>query len=566
LIYALLAAVIGVWTVAVPAIYYRQVWHMLAGSRWDAWAAAMTQLGPALPFWGQAVQQAASGVGGALLLLVTATVLGLGISHVLRWSYNSWMERLPFAASLGIGAFACIGLALAVIGWYRQYVLVSLVLLVGVMAALRDRDSTQRTIRPQAPHGMTRLWMACTALGLGFGFVAAFAPWSRHEALLSTLAYPQRYLATGLLVAAPQEPGALYPTLTNVWFGYGLALASPSAVILLNGGFLLLAAVLTFALAQRYAPAASPWLAVALAVTAPTTIWMVSTANTDLALMLFVMLASYALLRYGETLRAQWLLLAGANLGWALGITHLGLSALALLCTWLVLLLARQRTGWRKAIKAGCVLGCISVLVALPWHLHCCLPTGTSWLQLWPAVSGAAAGGWALASETGLHASLNSLWHPPALLDILSLPWDATMLAYRYGGALGLLLLALLPLVLLRRLPGALPWLLGLAAAWLLLWPAPVANYELPRVMPILPILAVLAAAAFARGAALARMTMGRRGPALAALVLAGLMIVSVPPFALLSAGELAGWGKWLSMDRQALPVEVVKAAQAPRN
>ncbi len=130
-----------------------------------------------------------------------------------------------------------------------------------------------------------------------------------------------------------------------------------TAAILLHLGYLLLAAVLTYEFARRYTPGAAPWLAVALLVTMPTVIWLGSTANTDLAIMLFVALALYALLRYVDTSRRQWLLLAALNLGFALSTKHLALFALALFCPGLLLALRSRGAGWRQAFLAALVLG-----------------------------------------------------------------------------------------------------------------------------------------------------------------------------------------------------------------
>ena len=69
-------------------------------------ASAGTHIDPALPFLGLAMRREVAGVGGAILLLIAASALGLGISQALGWRYDTWRERLPFAASLGIGVFA----------------------------------------------------------------------------------------------------------------------------------------------------------------------------------------------------------------------------------------------------------------------------------------------------------------------------------------------------------------------------------------------------------------------------------------------------------------------------
>ena len=296
-------------------------------------ASARAHIDPALPFLGPAMRREVAGVGGAILLLVAASALGLGISQALGWRYDSWRERLPFAASLGIGAFAYLGLALAMAGLYRPAVLrlvVALVLLAAALAVARAamEAAACNCLRHTCRAAQTRIWIACAALAVLCAGVAALAPESQFDALWYHLAYPQRFLEAGRLVDLPSDFVSLYPMTTELWFGYGLALGGATAATLLHFACLLLVAITTYELARRFARGASPWLAVALLVTIPTVIWEASTAYIDLALMLFVTLALYALLRYVESSRRQWLLLAALNLGFALASKHLALFAL----------------------------------------------------------------------------------------------------------------------------------------------------------------------------------------------------------------------------------------------
>ena len=317
------------------------------------------------------------------------------------------------------------------------------------------------------PRNTTLLWIACAGLALFCAGVAALAPETQYDALWYHLTYPQRYLQAGYLVDIPADFVSLYPMTTELWYGYGLALGGATAAILLHLGYLPLAAVLTYEFARRYTPGATPWLAVALLVTMPTVIWLGSTANTDLAIMLFVALALYALLRYVDTSRRQWLLLAALNLGFALSTKHLALFALALFCPGLLLVLRSRGAGWRHAFLAALALGVLSLLVALPWYLRSYLATGNPVFETMYTIFGAPPARWNALTQAGQQDFLHQFGRPRTLANLLTLPWHMTIHAAGYGGTLGPLFLILLPMLILRRLRGVWPWLAALVVLWL---------------------------------------------------------------------------------------------------
>lgn len=618
----LLAALALAWAVLVLASYYQQLWRLLLGSGWGAlvrftgllpclgaillllaasvatalsmgrrrgqrssgrreWlstfalfalgglvylgltlASAKAHIDPTLPFLGLAMRREVAGVGGAILLLIAASALGLGMSQALGWRYDTWRERLPFAASLGIGAFAYLGLALAMAGLYRPAVLrlvVGMVLLGAAIAvAIRGGGRGLQLPTPHLPRGTARIWIACVALAVLCAGVAALAPESQFDALWYHLAYPQRFLEAGRLVDLPSDYVSLYPMTTELWFGYGLAFGGATAAILLHFACLLLVAIATYELARRFARSASPWLAVALLVTIPTVIWEGSTAYIDLALMLYVTLALYALLRYVESSRRQWLLLAALNLGFALASKHLALFALALFCTGLTLALRLQRIRWRTTLMAVLVLMSLSLLLALPWYLRSYLASGNPVFETLYAVFGAPPERWNMETEAGLQRFLAEFGRPRTVPNLLTLPWHMTIHAADYGGTLGPLFLVLLPLLALRRMRGVLPWLVAFVGLFVVLWALPLSSFQMRHLMPIVPALAVLGASAFGRAAALARATAGRRVPTLLSAGLAVLLVLNLPPFTFLHEVDREGWNGWLTSVLHVVPLGVV--------
>lgn len=297
-------------------------------------------------------------------------------------------------------------------------------------------------------------------------------------------------------------------------------------------------------------------------VTMPTVIWLGSTANTDLAIMLFVALALYALLRYVDTGRRQWLLLAAINLGFALSTQHLALFALALFCPGLLLALRSRGAAWRHAFLAALVLGSLSLLVALPWYLRSYLVTGNPVFETMNTIFGAPPERWNALVQAEQQRFLNHFGRSRTLANLLLLPWNMTVHA-AYGGTLGPLFLILVPMLVLRRLRGLWPWLAACVVLWLLLWSSPVISFEMRQLMPIAPALAVLAAFAYVRVAALARQVAGRSAPALFACGLAVLMVLNLPPFTPLHEVDRINWDGWLSSVLYRLPWSVVAGGQS---
>lgn len=631
------------WAVAVLAVYYRQLWRLLLGSNWQtlgveviparafiagvlfllaAFAAflllALHRPGPrlgrretfalvgllmlglglygivnllaaevgivrTLPYAGAALRRELTGSGSALLLVLAAIALGLGISRVAGWRYANWRECIPFAAALGMGSLAYGGLALALAGLYRPWVLqavVALVLLGAILAVLlRYRGGWRNGAGPlatlPAPQGAARIWVACTALALLCAGIAALAPESEYDALWYHLSYPQRYLAAGHLVDITHDFVSLYPMTAELWFGYGLALGGAPAAVLLHFACLPLIALLTYELAHRYAPTASPWLAVAITVTAPTLLWEATTANTDLVVMLFMLLALYALLRclaLGE-LRGvapagaaglnRWLLLAAVNLGFALAVKHSALFALAILCPMLLLARLQQRAGWRKALAAALLLGVVSLLIAMPWYVRSYLATGNPVFERLYGVFGAPPERWNAVMEQGVNGFLGHFGRPRTLLNLLTLPWDMTIHATRYGGSLGPLLLILLPTLWLRRLRGVMGWLIAFAGLFTLLWASPVASFQVRHLLPVVPVLAVLAASAFGRATALGRAVGQRHAPAVLVASLGALLVLNLPPFTFLHEVDRVAWDGWIVEVLHTLPLPVVIGSES---
>lgn len=570
----LLAGVVLGWSLLVLAIYYYPtLWQPLLRGEWQQTFQAIEGSGffhlkpGAMLYWSEAAARAVSGVGGAIFLLASAAALGWLISQAARWRFDNRLEAGPFVVALGIGGLAYIGLALALVGLYRAEVLWSvagLSLAGGLVVFLRAR----RRPRPQwhRPLRLTWLWIGCASLAVLMTFVAALAPQWEYDGVWYHLYFPRLYLEQGHLVDLVDEFPSLFPMTWELWFGYGLAVGGQTAATLLHFVCLVLLAMMTYELTRRYLPAVSPWLAVALFVSAPLVMWTASTAYIDLAGTLYIILALYATLRYTDGRLRQWLWLAAVNLGLALAIKHVALLVAPLLGGGLTLLLwlearrlpmpVSQRL-W-QAVSPALLLGTVSLLIALPWYWRSWAASGDPLFPMLFSLVGAPAERWDALSHAGLMSFEELFGRPRTFWNQLTLPWHVTMHAAAYDGSLGPLFLVLLPLLILRPKGRVIWWLLAFVLAYMAAWASPLGEFELRWLIPVVPLFGVLGAAAFTRLAALVWLVAGRWAVWTLSGGLAFLLLLNLPPFTPFHQRDLKGWDGWLNNTLHGLPLRVV--------
>ncbi len=553
------------WVGLIIAIYYKQIWDLFSGSQWEP----PFELGdPTLPYLGQALSGIVRSGAGASLMLVSAISSGCFISWLTGWHYANRREGLIFTAALGIGSYIYSGIALVFFGLYRLPLLRVLLVLpivaaVGWWLAYGKYDYPIRlpALRWSRPRfNRNWLWIGCASLAVLFAFIKALAPEQESDALLYHLAYPRRYLEVGNLVDLPWDFTSLYPMTWELWFGFGLALTGQTTATLMHFACLPMTGLIVYEMTRRYLPNTSPWLATALFVSVPTVMWEAGTSNIDLALTFHVTLLIYALLRYTETSKrsSQWLWLATFNLGMALATKHLALLVLALVIPGLLLYLWRLERNWRKALLPVVVMSSVALLFPLPWYIRNYIAAGNPLFPDFYSLFGAPALRWDAQTERGLRNFFAHFGRERTFFNLLTLPWDMSIHATLYNGALGPLFLMLLPVLTLRRWVGVLPWFVAFVVGFIAFWASPISSFQMRFIMPITPILAILAALAFTRLTALARRTAGRNGVKLLAGGLTVLLVLNLPPFMALQETDRKEWSGWLTSVIRTVPIGVV--------
>jgi len=587
--YQRLAVLCLVWAAAVLMFYYARFGELFAfdPKAWEEMGHSLAAVpalwlpltaGPSawgLPAFGDAFWRASAAVFGSAAVLCAAQVLGVAVCRLFRWHPDDWREGVLYQTAAGLGVLAYVSLGLALLGLYNRttirILLITLLLGGGLVFYLYTErfrwfivgisPGSRLVARSRAADGV---WKAIALAAILIALVGALAPEKEYDALWYHLGFPKLWLGQGRLADLPAEYISLYPMTWEMIFGLGLASGGTIAAKLLHFACLPLTGLLTYQLTLRFFPRASPWLAVAFFVTIPTVLWEATTAYNDLALTLHVGLTVYALLRYVEDRRWQWLLLAALNLGLALATKHLAFLVLVLatgglaLRLWLV-----ERHLWRAVLPA-LLLGLLALVLALPWYIRSWMATGNPVFPELFGIFGAPPERWDVLTQEELSRFLANFGRPRTTLNLLTLPWDITVHGARYGGALGPMFLVLLPLLaLLRRRSRATVWLAAFALLYLALWASPVSSFQMRFLIPITSLFAVLAAEACDRISLVLRTGVIKFArPALHGCV-AMLLLLNLPPFTSLHEADRVVWEGWLTHVIHRVPIGVVIGSES---
>ena len=553
------------WAGTVLGHYYAQLGHLQDG--FTPLLVPLWSGDPWLYYLSEAFPRGVSGVVGAGVLLLAATLVGVGLCRRLHWQFQSRPEAFAIAPMLGILIFGLLGLALALGGWYRSGPLQWVVCIgagIGLWLARAGRNPVvvHGTGRGGRRHGDGE-WKGLAMLFGACAFLAALAPQWEYDAVWYHLYFPRLFLEQGRLVDVPTEYVSLYPMTWSLWYGYGLAFGGQAAATLLHWACLPLTASLVYAIVRRDVPQASAWMAVALFAATPIVLWEASVAYLDLAMAWLATIAVFALLRCRQTSSRQWFWVGALSLGLAAASKHLALLFIALAgiamgwCVW-----QRDRR-FLRALRAAVGFAAVALLVTSPWYLRSWLATGNPVFPELTSVFGSLSDRWGPRTETGLARFMTQFGHGRSAMDLLRLPWNMTVHAVRYAGTVGPLFLVLLPLVALRRLRAVTGALLLAAASYFILWASPISSFQMRWLVPLIPLAAVLAALSVSRLQALGRATAGRLGTGIISAGLFAALLLQLPWCTPMHERDRSGWNGWLTHTLRGLPLAVVLGGES---
>jgi hypothetical protein len=322
-------------------------------------------------------------LGTALGRLIAVTLLvvaagGLGR----RLLPMAALDTMPLAclalqAALGLGLLGLGVLALGVLGGLRPWVgWLSLALLLFWLrrSALAWLDQWRGLDQAWRPAGRLGNFLAvCIALVLAFTLLSALSPPVRFDALTYHLVLPRLYLGAGRFYDVPQNIFWGMPQAAEMLYTWALALAGDPAAPVLGWAFgvLALAGLLGFGL-QKF-DAETAWVGAAALVSGFTLASALSWGYADWLVMLFGVAWLIVLEAWVSDRRPQYLILAGALAGLAIGAKYT--AGILLLCGAVVLVFYSRQSA-RLALMNLLRYGLAAGLAAAPWLVKNLLTTG----------------------------------------------------------------------------------------------------------------------------------------------------------------------------------------------
>lgn len=577
------------WAIFIVANYYTQLWSFgSAGVKeWfhanysllslrDLWLLVNDLLkGRTWPAAGEAAYRALAAVVGAAAVLASAHVLGRAVLSALGLGTISGNERFLYRVAGGLGCLSFLLLGLSAAGRYTVEVVRWMLatgffawltlLVIDWVSKMRAAGPPPRSLFPKQKPVEDLIGKTLVILCSVVALICALAPEVEYDALWYHIGLPKLWLNEGRIVDLPFEYVSLYPMAWELLFGAAMTVGGSVAAKLLHFTCMLLTAALIHQICRRYFPQRSPWLAAAFFTTIPTVMWEASTAYVDLALTLHLGLTLYALLRYLDHAKMAWLLMAGLQLGLSLATKHLAMFAAVILTTGLFFVLWRRGLKPTRAWMPPAAVGLLSLIPALPWYLRSWQATGNPVFPFFFKLFGGPTERWDHVTQHGLNQFLDRFGPGDNLVQMLTIPYDLTVHASRYGGALGPVFLLLLPALLFLRRPNS--WTVTALTCFILfyfaLWASPLSSFQMRFLLPITPLAALLSVEAYSR--LMSRLPpLAVRTRAAATALVALVLMLNLPPFTSLHENERVNWDGWLTHVIHRVPFDVVlgKVAQ----
>jgi hypothetical protein len=213
--------------------------------------------------------------------------------------------------------------------------------------------------------GATLALGATAALFVATAVVLSFVPPVARDELTHHLAVPALFVRAGRMVEIPFADQAFYPMLVTLLYTPLVAHSCESAAKLLHLAHALGASALVCLYLRTHAAARFAVLGGVLLLTTPTVILLGSRAYVDLGLLFYAAVGFVAVLRWGESGRARYLVIAGLGAGCAATVKYNGVLLVPLLAAASVLLREERRAA--VALRAAVTVGLLALVPLLPW-------------------------------------------------------------------------------------------------------------------------------------------------------------------------------------------------------
>jgi hypothetical protein len=458
--------------------------------------------------------ESAAGLIAAALVVVAWYGVGALLVRLLEGRWCAATPRaVATACAFGAAIWSVAWFFLGLVGAYRTAP-AFIALLVGValaaLAMTRMRGGSRNTPAPRGASSSAYVPWTLIAIAVLTAGVGALAPPTAKDTLQYHLALPRAFVTEGRLTVVSGNIWGYLPLgveINGVWAMLVGRVVNERVGEAAFGAttFAFLPLLLAFVYgwtAERGAGRAWAVTAAAVVATVPVVVEVAASGYVDLALALYVAIATHAVARWWDTRDSRALLVLGIALGSALSVKLTALFPFVLLG--LMALVGAQRAGRGPGVVVAAVAG--GTLVAAPWYLRTWWLTGSPlfpyYLDIWPGQ----APGWDAARSAMIRAFNLSYGGDKDVLGVLVLPLRLSLMSQHevpafYESVLGVTLLVAAPMVawaLWRRRLAADAVLAAVVAAMLFGWwtaTAQVLRYLVP-VVALAAVVAVRAASA----------------------------------------------------------------------
>jgi hypothetical protein len=419
---------------------------------------------------------------------------------------QSWRAGTQIAYGAGITSLLTFALGIAHL--FRPPAAIAL-LLVGLALAARTIILTPR---PESSERQSFSWAAALAviLPLALAGLASLAPPIAKDTLLYHLSLPKAFIQSGGLVDVPLNIAQYYAlgaemngALAMLFGKIVNARVAEAAFGFSQFAYLPILALITFGwMRSRGTSISNALLATALVVAVPTMYASASSGYNDVALAVYVTLATAAAANWWKSADTRSALEMGIAAGFALNVKLLAVFLVAALAI-IFLLKLRQAQNDNAALRNNARTFALSLALALalcaPWFARTWASTGSPVFPFYMNIFGGSAPGWD--EQRSLLDQLSNArygGYPKSLLDYAATPLRVSLTAQpdeppAFDGVLGFSFLFGIPLLLFawKRKQLEAEWLVATAIAslWFVFWMF--SSQQLRYLLPALPALAV---------------------------------------------------------------------------
>lgn len=304
------------------------------------------------------------------LAVWTLAALGAGrpVVRYLAAGGDSGSDANVIAAIAGTGVLVASAGALSLVGWFRPWPLLAILLLwatAGVVDFL-CRPIAAPTINPRI---LPLAALAVVAVLVAATLSPFYDQWHQH------LGFPWVWLQDGSIHPLPGDWYSYVPVNSSLLFAYGLRTLGPWSAQVVHWWCGLVTVIAVWSLARRVGTQSAGVWAVWIFATTPTVLHLSTTAGSDLVVTLFAGGAWLALLRTIDDGAKSycWWAFSGVCVGLAVGTKYIALGtvaipvaigAVALFQPW------RSAESLRSSIRGSALAFASAVLSFAPWALR----------------------------------------------------------------------------------------------------------------------------------------------------------------------------------------------------